>query len=376
MSGMRRTLALLFVTVAAIATPLAITAVWLRETLLVTHRYVAVVAPLSSNAAVDQAIASQVTSALLANAHITNGSGILSLTINGGVRDTTEALVEKFLQTDEFHTLWINANIQAQEQLRAALEGKPSAVVSPNGSVEIDLSNIVLAARSQLGIAGLHIFDKIAPAALHRGIVIARPSTLSKGKQAVRALKAAAIVLPVVAVVFAALALLVARERKRAVFWLGTCVSAACVVGLIAISFGRHFYLADVAGPDVPIAAARAIYDTVLHDLRLYLELAALAGVVAMVAAALAGTSTTARTIRAGTLKAAGGIADGAVGKSATVGWVAENKSTLRTVVIVAGLLLAATATHLTTRYFVEIGVGVLLLLGALEILSRPRRVP
>lgn len=373
---MRRTLALLFVMVAAIATPLAITAVWLRETLLVTHRYVAVVAPLSSNSAVDQAVASEVTSALLANVHITSGSGILSLTVTGGVRDTTQALVEKFLQTREFHTLWIAANSQAQQALRAALEGKPSPFVSPGGGVKIDLSSIVLAARSQLGIQGLHIFDQIAPAELHRGIVIARPSTLSNGKQAVRALRAATIVLPVVAIFFAALALLVARERKRAVFWLGTGVAAACVVGLIALSFARHFYLADVAGSDVPAAAARAIYDTVLHDLRLYLELAALAGVVAMIAAALAGTSATARRIRTRTLRTAGGIADGAVGKSATVTWVAENKSTLRTVVIVAGLLFAATATHLTTRYLVEIGVVVLVLLGALKILSRPRRVP
>jgi hypothetical protein len=373
---MRRTIVVLLVIVASLATPLAITAVWLRETLLDTHRYVAVVGPLSSNPAVDQAVAAQVSSALLDNVHITSQGGILGLTINGGVRDTTQALVEKFLQTDEFHTLWITANTNAQEALRAALEGKPSTIVSPNGSVEIDLSSIVLAARNQLGLSGLHIFDKIPPADLDRGIVIARPSTLSKGKQAVEALRAAAILLPAVAIIFAALALLISRERKRTLFWLGTAVVATCVVGLIAISFARRFYLDDVVGPNVSVAAAKAIYDAVLHDLRLYLEIAAAAGILAMVGSALAGTSTTALRIRSRTLQTAGGIADGAVGKSATVGWIADNKSTLRTVVIVAGLLLLATASHLTTRYFVELAVVVILLLGALEILARPRRVP
>jgi hypothetical protein len=373
---MRRTIVVLFVIVASLAAPLAITAVWLRETVLDTHRYVAVVAPLSSNQAVDQAVAAQVTEALLDNVHITSQGGILGLTINGGVRDTTQALVEKFLATREFHTLWIAANTQAQEALRAALEGKSSPLVSPDGSVEIDLSNIVLAARNQLGTSGLHIFEKIAPSALHRGIVIARPSTLSKGRRAVKALKAAAIVLPAVAIVFAALALLITRERRRTLFWLGTDVAATCVIGLIAISFARRFYLDDVVGPDVPTAAAKAIYDAVLHDLRLYLELAAVAGLLAMIGAALAGTSVTARTIRRRTLQTAGGIADGAAGESATVAWVADNKGTLRTVVIVAGLLLLATASHLTTRYFIELSVAVLLLLGALEVLSRPRRVP
>ncbi len=373
---MRRTIVVLFVIVASLATPLAITAVWLRETLLDTHRYVAVVAPLSSNRAVDQAVAAQVASALLDNVRITSQGGILGLTINGGVRDTTQALVEKFLQTDQFHVLWVQANTRAQQQLRAALEGKPNAVVSPDGSVAIDLSSIVFAARKELGASGLHIFDKIPPADLQRGIVIARPSTLSKGKQAVRALKAAAILLPAVAAVFAALALLVSRERKRTVFWLATDVAALCVVALIAISFARRFYLDDVVGPNVPVAAAKAIYDAVLHDLRLYLEIGAGAGLVAMVGAALAGTTTTARNIRHHTLRTAGGIADGAAGKSATVGWVAANKGTLRTVVIVTGLLLLATASHLTTRYFIELSVAVLLLLGALEILARPRRVP
>lgn len=373
---MRRSIVVLFVIVASLAAPLAITAVWMRETLLDTHRYVAVVAPLSSNRAVDQAIASQVSSALLDNVHITSQGGVLGLTISGGVRDTTEALVEKFLQTKQFRTLWIAANTQAQQQLRAALEGKRSPVVSPDGSVAIDLSNIVLSARSQLALSGLHIFDKVAPSELHRRIVIARPSTLSKGKRAVRILKAAAIVMPVVAVLFAALALLLTRERRRTVFWLGTDVAAACVVGLIAISFARRFYLDDVIGPDVPVAAAKVIYDAVLHDLRVYLEITAVAGIVAMIGAALAGTSTTARTIRHRTLQTAGGIADGAVGESATVRWVADNKGTLRTVVIVAGLLFAATATHLTARYFVELAVVVLVLLGALEVLARPRRVP
>ena len=95
-----------------------------------------------------------------------------------------------------------------------------------------------------------------------------------------------------------------------------------------------------------------------------------------MLGAALAGSTTTARTIRQRTLRTAGGIADGAVGQSATVRWVADNKGTLRTIVIVAGLLLAATASHLTTRYFIELAVAVLILLGALEVLARPRRVP
>jgi hypothetical protein len=379
---MRRKTVALLVVVASLLAPLAITALWLRETVLDTHRYVAVVAPLSSNRAVDSAVASQVTSALLTNVDITKltkgvlpkQAGFLGVSLNAAVRDYTESLVEKFLTTDEFHQLWIVANTQAQQALRAALEGKQSPFIGPDGNVEIDLSNIVLAARSQIGIEGLHVFDKLGPATLHRRIVIARASSLHDARRAVRALRAAAIALPVLAAVFVGLALLISRERKRTVFWLGAGLAAASLVALVVVALARGYYLDHVVGPDVPSDAAKAIYGAVVHDLRLYLALATFAGVAAAACAVLAGPSRLATRLRSRTLQTAGGLADHAVGESATVGWVAANKATLRTVTVVAGLLLLATADHLTVRFFVELGAGVLVVLGVLEVLSRPRR--
>ena len=57
--------------------------------------------------------------------------------------------------------LWIQANTQAHEALVAALEGKKSQFITPDGSVDIDLSNAILAARTALGDAGIHAFDKV-----------------------------------------------------------------------------------------------------------------------------------------------------------------------------------------------------------------------
>ena len=78
----------------------------------------------------------------------------------------------------------------------------------------------------------MHIFEKIAPSALHSGIVIAALDAL-EGETSGEGAEGGAIVLHAVAIVFAALALLITRERRRTLFWLGTDVAATCVIGLI-----------------------------------------------------------------------------------------------------------------------------------------------
>ena len=284
----RRTVAVL-VLLAALLCPLAITAVWLRETVLDTHHFVTAVAPLSSNPAIDAAVAGEITSALLANVNVAKEAGqvlpsdasFLALPLSTGVRDYTETLVAKFLATAEFRQLWVAATTQAHEALVAVLEGKQSPFLGPDGSVEIDLTSVVLAARHALGLSGLHEFDNVAASALHRRFVIVRPAALNQARRGVNVLRALAIVLPALAIVLAALALLLTRERTRTVFRLGAAVAATCVVGLVVVTFARRFYLSNVVGPDVSAAAARALYDTVLRNLRLWLELAALAGLLA-----------------------------------------------------------------------------------------------
>jgi hypothetical protein len=89
--------------------------------------------------------------------------------------------------------------------------------------------------------------------------------------------------------------------------------------------------------------------------------------------ALLAGPSRAATRLRSLTVRGAGAAADHAVGEDVRSGWVAANRSTLRTVVTVAGLLFLVTAHELTWALLVEIGAGVAIALAAIEVLARPR---
>ena len=57
-----------------------------------------------------------------------------------------------------------------------------------------------------------------------------------------------------------------------------------------------------------------------------------------------------------------------------SVNWIAANKGTLRTITFICALIYLATASGLTLMSFVALVIVVLLVLGGLEILSRPRR--
>jgi hypothetical protein len=370
----RKTVALLLIT-ATVITPVAIAAVWLREELLNTDRYVATVTPLASNRAIVAAVSDQIATRLLdqVDASIVEKEvGVLSPLIGASAHSYVQQVIERLLGTTQFKQLWITVNMQAHEALVAGLEGKRSSLVAPDGSVDLDLSNMVAAARDALVADGLTIFEKVDPNELGHRFTIARPDTLRKARQAVSVLKKLAIALPVAAAVLYGLALLISRERRRTLLRTGVGLAVAGILGVAAVLAGRWFYLHHVVGTQVPADAARAFYNTVFRTLRLAYEITCLAGVGAVLVAIVAGPSRSATRIRATTLSTAGGLADTAVGDSATSSWVAANKSTLRTVTVVLGLLFLLAAHHQTLRLGVEIAIVVLLVLGLIEILARP----
>jgi hypothetical protein len=379
---MRRSIVAVLVIAACALAPLAITAYWLKGTLFDTHQYVVTVTPLSSNRAIDDAVASRVTDALLQNvdlakvqAELPKHTQFLGLALTAGVRDYTQELVVKFLQTSEFRKLWVIANTEAHDALVAVVEGKQTALVAPDGSVDIDLSNIATHARQAIGLAGLDLYDKSRPAAIvHQRFVIVKPKSLGRIRWAATALKRLAIVLPVASLLLAGLALAISRERRRTMFWLGGGLTAGAIAGLVLVAFGRRYYLDNIVGPDVPGDAARALYDTLLRNLRFDLELAILAGLLIAGGAALAGPSRVAVGIRSRSLASAGAMADSAAGQSVSVNWIAANKGTLRTITFIGALIYLATSSGLTLMSFVALVIVVLLVLGGLEILSRPRR--
>lgn len=372
---MRRTVVAVILVVATAVTPVAIGALWLRLVLLDESRYVHTVAPLATNRAIVSAVAAEVTDTLLAQVDekaIEDELGKLGPILGAGVHGYVQQFVEKLLSTSQFEQLWRAATVQSHKALVAALDGKQSSLIAPDGSVDVNLGSIVAEARDRLAAAGLHVFDRVQPGLIQERFTIARPDALHRARHAVGVLKTLSIVLPAVAIALFGLAFALSRDRRRTLLGSGIGLVAAGVAGLVLVVAGRSYYLHSVVGPDVPHAAATALYDTVVRDLRRAYKITSLAGIAVVVAALLAGPSRAAARVRSLTLRGAGAAADHAVGEDVRSRWVAANRSTLRTVAVVAGLLFLVTAHQLTWLVLLEIGAGVAIALGAIEVLARP----
>jgi hypothetical protein len=296
-------------------------------------------------------------------------------TLERSVHAYTQKLVERSLRTDRFRQLWVLANTQAHEALVAELDRRPSSLISADGSIDVDLSNAVVVARQALAAAGIHAFDRVQPALLQPRFQIARASSINELRDATRVLKALSIALPLAATVGFVLAFALSRDRRRTLRLAGIWLALAGAAGLVAVVIGRTYYAHNVVGPDVPAAAANAFYDTVLSGLRFWLKIQCVVGLGAFAAAVLAGPSRAATRIRSLTLRTAGGVADQAAGRSVTVGWVAENKSTLRTLTLVVGLLFLVANRHLGATSLLWLTLGMVFVLGGIEVLARTRGV-
>ncbi|QHD85398.1 hypothetical protein GR168_08375 [Gordonia sp. JH63] len=309
---------------------LAITSVtsrFVRGEILDTDRYVSTVAPLASDPAVQAEISNTITDEIfsridvegLTAAALTTLTDAVPATENaprvdraveglapvlaGQARGFVQQTVSSFVASDQFESLWLQANRAAHTALVAVVTGDvgPSSVtVDDSGTVSISLGTVIDNVKARLLDRGFTFAEKIP--AVDKQFVLFRSPELVRAQRAVSALDTAADVLPwlTIALAFAAVAVAPRGRRLRALSLAGLSLVLAMLVLAIALLIGRALYL-DAMPPDIlaPDAAAATI-DTVLDPLRLALRAVAVLGLVVAVGAYLLGGSASATAVRRG----------------------------------------------------------------------------
>jgi hypothetical protein len=138
-------LALLF----ALLLPAAITAAWIRGTVLSTSGYVSAVAPLAADPAVRAAVrataASEIGPVL---SHAADGAlppavVILAGPLSNGMAGLTGDGISTFMASPAFQRLWIAASTSAHSQLISVLNGKNAALATTSGEVVLNLAPLI-----------------------------------------------------------------------------------------------------------------------------------------------------------------------------------------------------------------------------------------
>jgi hypothetical protein len=210
------------------------------------------------------------------------------------------AAADRLLQRPRVQTLWENANKRAHAAVLRVLEGKELGrngnISTANGEVTLDLRPAIKRLATRLGVE-----DKLkANADPTAGqLVIMKSDQLSAAQTAVKILKALSSLLVIVVVALYALAIYLARGRRRLL--LGATGATLVLIGLVIASLRRFVGTAVVdslvktEANKHPVSVIWGLETSVLRDIAVILVVY---GVLVLLATALAGPNRGAVAVR------------------------------------------------------------------------------
>jgi hypothetical protein len=147
----RRIVALILVVLTLICFAVAVPATWGRRTALNTNRYVATVAPLAEDPAVQAALAERVTDSVfealdvqpvIADA-LPDRASFLAGPLTNALRGFVSDQVAKVFATPAFQTFWVDANRFVHTQVMKILDGEGDTISVVDGKVLLNLLPLV-----------------------------------------------------------------------------------------------------------------------------------------------------------------------------------------------------------------------------------------
>jgi hypothetical protein len=375
----RRRAAVILIVIASVLAPIAVDALWVKRTLLDTDRFVEELGPLADNPEIQALAAERISDELIAQADLdTRLKNVLPENLqflDGTLGNAGEQLIRQasttVMQSDQFATLWREALRVSHAKVVAVLTGDTDVVQVDDGVVSIDLSSLRDSVRDRVSQTGLARF---LPAASEKPLEITlyQSDALASAQSLVQLLKVVGFVLPFLVVVLFGAAIALAIDRRKAVFRVGLGLTIAMVLQLVAILFGRSFYL-DAVANYLPQPPASAIFDILLYFPRSGTRAVLFVGLVLMIGAAVFGSSRAAVRTREVISRGIGG-AGGKVGGDGAPGPVtsffARYRRPLEIAVLVLAALFVISFDRVTVRNLLFVILLTLVVLAVVRVLA------
>jgi hypothetical protein len=395
--------AVLLIVLGCVLAPLAGVAVWARNQVTNTDRYVATVAPLASDPAIQQAITDQITAQVFTyidvQALTTQVVDALSARVEGrglppqaaaalqglagpvanGVQGFVRTQVERVVQSQAFEDAWLQANRAAHEALVKALTGEGGGSVTiENDTVTLNLAPFIETVKQRLVAQGFTLAERIPQ--VNASFVLFQSADITRVRSAFNLLNTLGNWLPVVALVLLAIGIYVAKDHRRALVGAALGVAGGMVLLGLSLAVFRSIYLDAVPAAVLPHDAAAVLYDTIVRFLRAGLRSVLVLALVVAAAGFLTGQSTTAvrtRQSRAGGLGWVRGSAEHAgLGTGPVGSWVYAHKKALRIGAVVLASLALVFWSRPTGKVVLLLAGLLLVALALIELLGRPPNAP
>ncbi|WP_405778619.1 hypothetical protein [Streptomyces sp. NBC_00859] len=289
--------AVLLIVAAGILTPVSTVAVWTRDVVGDTGRYVALVRPLASDPAVRSAVTERATDAIVRHVDLdtllksvgATDRALIESAIGPGFKGLVHDTVAEFVASEAFAEVWTQLN-------RTAHTAAEKALTSDRGTaLTIDLAPVTDAVKQQLVDRGLTVASKIPT--VHTRFTVVDSDAVGRARTAFRLLRGGGLWLPLVTVLLAVGGVLLAVRRRRALVTAALAVAAGALLLGLALAVFRGVYL-DRLPEDIPRPAAAAVTDALTAFLWTSVRMLAVSGAVVALAAWLGGHGRAATRVR------------------------------------------------------------------------------
>ena len=390
----RTIVATLLIVLACLLAPLSVVAVWARNQVTNTDRYVATVAPLAEDPAIQNAIADQITAQVftyidvrgltneVVDALATRGLPprladqlqALTVPIASGVKGFTRTQVGKVVQSQAFADAWVQANRVAHDELVKALTGEGGgAITVEDNRVSVNMAPFIQTVKQQLTAAGFTLAARIPE--VNASFTLFQSDSITRARSAFNLLNTLGVWLPVVVLILIVLGVYVARDHRRALVGAGLGVALGMLVLALGLAIFRSIYLNGVPADVLPHDAAAVLYDTIVRFLRAGLRTVLVLGLVVAAGAFLTGQSVTAVRTRESLARAIGWLQGGAeqagLRTGPVGGWVHRHKRALRIGAVVAASLALVFWSRPTGKVVIGLALALLVALAIIEFLGR-----
>jgi hypothetical protein len=390
----RTILATLLIVVACVLVPLSVAAIWTRNQVTNTDRYVATVAPLADDPAIQNAITDQITTQVfnyidvqgltnqavdaLAERGLTPALAAqlraLAVPIANGVQSFTRSQVAKVVESDAFADAWVQANRVAHDELVKALTGEGGGSLTvENDTVSINMAAFIQTVKQRLVDSGFTVAARIPT--VNASFVLFQSEDITRARSGFNLLNTLGVWLPVLAIILLVLGVYVAKDHRRALIGAGIGIAVSMVVLALGLAVFRSIYLDAVPATVLPHDAAAVLYDTIVRFLRLGLRMVLVLGLVVAGGAFLTGQSVTAVRTRQGLGNAIGWVAGGAERAGFSTGpvggWVYDNKRALRVGAVTLAALALVFWGRPTGKVVLGLTLALLVVLAVIEFLGR-----
>jgi hypothetical protein len=280
-------------TILAIAAPLAS---WGHDYLLDTNRFVNTVAPLIQDDAVAQAISDRAATRLVEGLDIQDRLDrvlpeeitFIAGPITNGVETLAQKAAKTILQSDQFYFVWERILTFAHSTAVEAIRGDGALEVTKQGDIVLDIDELLVELKTRLVDAGLTFLENVPVPSDVGMVVLFTADELGVARGGVHLLDTLNWLLPALAIIFFAAAVVISTNRRKFLMASGIGLALAMAIALISLNFAENQLLAQVK-VESNLTAAQIVWDGVFSSLIGILWGVFALGVVVAAGAAVAG---------------------------------------------------------------------------------------